>query len=180
MNIHFDNPLQSLTKQTLTALSLYNLVQLINEPTHRCGRTIHWVIVRPDDDIHKKSTATGSLKSYNYCTKSYFYVSVSKPSTLYRTVGNMTYIDCPSFIAELSSVSEFSSVEKANQFCDYLRTVLDKHAPPSLQKVIAHNSSPWFESIRDELLIAKRKRRQAERKWRNTRLTVFKDLYRQA
>ena len=42
------------------------------------------------------------------------------------------------------------------------------------------NSSPWFESIRDDLLIAKRKRRQAERKWRNTKLTIFKDLYRQA
>ena len=55
----------------------------------------------------------------------------------------------------------FSSVEKANQFCDFLRTVLDKHAPPSLQKVITHNSSPWFESIRDELFIAKRERRQA-------------------
>ena len=43
-----------------------------------------------------------------------------------------------------------------------------------------HNFSPWFESIRDELLIAKRERRQAERKWRNTKLTIFKDLYRQA
>ena len=30
MNIHFDNPLQSLAKQTLTTLSLYSLVQLIN------------------------------------------------------------------------------------------------------------------------------------------------------
>ena len=30
MNIHFDNPLQSLTKQTLTTLSLYDLVQVIN------------------------------------------------------------------------------------------------------------------------------------------------------
>ena len=35
----------------------------------------------------------------------------------------------PSFNAELSSVSESSSVEKANQFCEFLRTVLDKHAP---------------------------------------------------
>ena len=32
MNIHFDNPLQSLTKQILTTLSLYNLVQVINKP----------------------------------------------------------------------------------------------------------------------------------------------------
>ena len=40
MNIHFDNPLQSLTKQTLTTLSLYDLVQVINKPTHRCGHII--------------------------------------------------------------------------------------------------------------------------------------------
>ena len=93
---------------------------------------------------------------------------------------NIANIDRPSFIAELSSVSEFSSVEKAKQFCYLLHTVLDKNTPPSLQKVITHSSSPWFESIRDELFMAKRERRQAERKWRNTKLTIFKDMYRQA
>ena len=119
MNIHFDNPLQSLTKQTFTTLSLHNLVQIINKPTHRCGHIIDWVVVRPDDDVHKKSTATDSPESDHYCIKSYFNVSVSTPSTLYRTDGNMASIDRPSFIAELSSVSEFSSVENANQFCDF-------------------------------------------------------------
>ena len=68
----------------------------------------------------------------------------------------------------------FPSVEKANQFCVFLRTILDKHAPPSLRKVITHMVTPWFESIRDELLIT------IERKWRNTKLTIFKDLNRQA
>ena len=76
----------------------------------------------------------------------------------------MANIYRPSFIAELSSVSEISSVEKANQFCDFLRTVLDKHAPFFLRKVIDHNSSQWFQSIRDGLITAKRERRQAERK----------------
>ena len=127
MTIHFDNPLQSLTKQTLTTLRHYNLVQVTNKPTHRCGHIIDWVIVRPIDDIHEKSS--DSLESDHYCTKSYFNVSVAKPSTLCRTVRNIANIDRPSFIAELSSVSEFSSVEKANQFCDFWRTVLDKHAP---------------------------------------------------
>ena len=78
MNIHFDNPLQSLTKQTLSILSLYDLVRVINEPTHRCGHIIEWVIVRPDDDIHRKSTVTDSLESDYYFTKSYFNISVSK------------------------------------------------------------------------------------------------------
>ena len=36
MNIFFDNPLQSLNKQILTTFSLYSLVQVINNPTHRC------------------------------------------------------------------------------------------------------------------------------------------------
>ena len=89
----------------------------------------------------------------------------------------MANIDRPSFIAELPSVSEFSSVEKADQYCYYLRTVIDRHAPPSLRKVIAHYSSPWIEPIRDVLYMAKRERRQVERKWRNTKLTIVKDLY---
>ena len=96
-----------------------------------------------------KNILLHSLESEHYCTKSYFNVSESSPSTLYRTVRNIANIDRPSFIAELSSVSEFSSVENANQFCDSLRTVIYKHAPPSQRKVITHNSSPWFESIRD-------------------------------
>ena len=94
-----------------------------------------------------------------------------------RTVRNIANIDRPSFITELSSVSELSSVENANQFCDFLRTVLDKHLPPSLREDMTHSSSPWFESIIDERFIAKMERRHAERKWRNTNLTIFKDLY---
>ena len=92
----------------------------------------------------------------------------------------MANIYRPLFNAELSSASVFLSVEKANQFCEFLRTVLDRHAAPSLQKVITHNSSKRFESIRDELFIAKSERRQAEGNWRNTKLTIFMYLYRQA
>ena len=130
INIHFDNPLQSLTKQTLTTLSLYNLVQVINKPSHKCGHIIDWVVVRPDDDIPIKSTVTDSLVSDHYCTKSYFYL-----------IQDFKNIDRPSFFAELSSVSEFSSVEKANQYCDFLLIVLDKHALPSQREVINYKSS---------------------------------------
>ena len=99
MNIHFDNPLQSLTKHTLTTLSLYKLVQVINKPTHRCGHIIDWVVVRLGDDIHKKRTVTDSLESGHYCIKSYFNVSVSKHSITCRTVGYMANIDFPMFLS---------------------------------------------------------------------------------
>ena len=143
-------------------------------PNHWLGNCSTW-------NWHpKKSSVTDSLESDHCCTKSYFNVSGSKPSNLYRTVRNIANFDRPSIIAEHSNVSEFSSVEKANQFCDFLRNVLDTHAPPSLQKVIAHNFSSLLELIIDETYIAKRERRQAERKRRNTKLTIFKELYRQA
>ena len=66
INIHFDNPLQSPTKQTLTTLSLYSFVQVINKPTHMCSHIIDWVVVRPDDDIHIKSTVADLLESDHY------------------------------------------------------------------------------------------------------------------
>ena len=53
MNIHYYYPLQSLTKQIFTILSLHSLVQAINKPTHKCCHIIEWVIVRPDDNIHR-------------------------------------------------------------------------------------------------------------------------------
>ena len=108
-----DNPLRSQTKQ-LSTLSLYNLVQVINMPTHKCGHIIDWFVVRPDNDNHLKYTVADSLESDHYCIQSYFNFSVSKPSTLYRTVRIMANIDRPSSIAEFSSVSEHSSVEKTN------------------------------------------------------------------
>ena len=112
MNIHFDNPLQSLTKQALTILSLHSLVCAINKPTHKCGHVIDRVIVRPDDDIHKKHTATDSLESDYHCIKSYFNVSVSKPYTIYRTVRNIANIDHPTFIAEQNLVRQSSHLLK--------------------------------------------------------------------
>ena len=58
---------------------------------------------------------------YAVCHIFYLNVSVYKPSSA-RNVAN---IDRPPFIVELSSVSEFSAVEKKKQYCDYLRTEVD-------------------------------------------------------
>ena len=82
MNIHFDNPLQSLTKQTLTTLSLYNLVQVINKPTHRCGHIIDWVIVRPDDDIPK------NLQSQTHLNQT---IIALNPTTMFQSISLLPY-----------------------------------------------------------------------------------------
>ena len=88
----------------------------------------------------------------------------------------MASIDHPSFTAEHSNVSEFSSVRKASQFCDFLRTMLYKDAPNSLQKISNYNSSPWFELIRE---ICKNGNALSRGKIKEHK-AIFRDLYRQA
>ena len=73
----------TLTKHTLTTLSLHNFVQAINKPTHKCSHSNDWVLDLLDDDIHKKYTVTDSLESDHYCNKSDFNVLVSKSFTFY-------------------------------------------------------------------------------------------------
>ena len=82
VNIHFYNPIQSQTKQTLTMLSLCILVQVINDPTHWCGHMIDWVIVRPDGDIHK-----------NILLQTHFNQTIIalNPTSVFQTLGILPY-----------------------------------------------------------------------------------------
>ena len=84
-----------------------------------CGHIIDWVVVRPDDDIHIKSTVTDSHELDHCCTKSYFNVSDYMPYSLCRKVRNIASIKRPSVITVHSSESGYSSVEKANQYCEF-------------------------------------------------------------
>ena len=63
-----------MTKQALTTLSLYNPIQVINKPNHKCGHIIYCVVGRPDDDIHMISIVTYQPESGHDCVKSYFNV----------------------------------------------------------------------------------------------------------
>ena len=89
--------------------------------------SLTWLLFDLTITSKKKSTVTESLESINYCNKSYFNVSVIKPSTIYRTVRNIANIDCPSFITELSTVSEFLSVEKTKQKKEWLWHLPEKN-----------------------------------------------------
>ena len=50
-------------QQLNNLLLILSLIKFINKPTHKSGHFIDWVVVRPDDDIHRNSNATDSLES---------------------------------------------------------------------------------------------------------------------
>ena len=55
-----------------------------------------------------------------------------------------------------------------------LRAVMDRHAPLVTRCVSHRRSAPW---LTDEVREARRGRRQAERRWRSTRLTVHREIF---
>ena len=120
------------------------------------------------------------LESDHLCVLVQFDMSVSCPSPVHRLVRNIRGIARIAFKrgpeAELCSLVNPS----ADQYNAILRSVLDKHAPAAKRKVTNRVSSPWFCLVSEELLQAKRSRRQAERQWRASGLHVHKELYKKA
>ena len=100
-------------------------------------------------------------------------VPVQKPETFsYRCLKK---IDTGAFKQDLShAVSQVSSISDYN---NHLCSVLDKHAPLCRCTVRTRKPTPWFSSIAEQFCELKRERRQAERRWLKSKLTVHKQIY---
>ena len=100
-------------------------------------------------------------------------VPVQKPETFsYRCLKK---IDTGAFKQDLShAVSQVSSISDYN---NHLCCVLDKHAPLCRCTVRTRKPTPWFSSTAEQFCELKRERRQAERRWLKSKLTVHKQIY---
>ena len=72
------------------------------------------------------------------------------------------------------AVSQVSSISDYN---NCLCSVLDKHARLCRCTVRTRKPTPWFSSIEEQFCELKRKRRQAERRWLKSKLTVHKQIH---
>ena len=96
------------------------------------------------------------------------------------TVGDFNYhFDSAEMEADIqhllgTELADCTDIELADRYSAGLRRVLDQHAPLTSRKVANRPSAPWRT---DSVRTAKRELRQAERKWRSSGLTVYKELY---
>ena len=76
------------------------------------------------------------------------------------------------------TIADFSGNNAVEHFMKVfnngMREVLDKHAPSQTKEIILRPNSPWYS---EELRVAKRERRKAERVWRRTNLTIHRDIH---
>ena len=153
---------------------MFNLTQSVSVPTHNQGHLLDLVFSNQSDNI------LISTKLHNGLTSDYtailckldVSVPVQKPETFsYRCLRK---IHTSAFKQDLSHpVSQVSSISDLITI-----SVLSLTSTPlSAVAVCTRKPTPWCSSIAEQFCELKRERRQAERRWLKSKLTVHEQIY---
>ena len=174
-NFHFENVENNNSRKLHDIIDLFNLTQSVSEPTHNQGRLLDLVFSKQSDNILISTKLHHGLTSDHtvILCKLDVSVPVQKPETFsYRCLKK---IDTGAFKQDLShAVSQVSSISDYN---NYLCSVLDKHAPLCRCTIRTRKPTPLFSSIAVQFCELQQERRQAERRWLKSKLTVHKQIY---
>ena len=177
-NFHFDSQHDSEVRKLNSLPNDCCLQQLVGQPTHRCGHTLDWVIVRDDSVIINSLDVVDTALSDNrtvFCS-----LSLKKTGRVKQqmTSRNLQWIDPTRFQTDVSqvasSLAECPDCELLEELNTSLRNVIDRHAPLVTRTVTARPSAPW---ITEEVKAAKCNLRKANRRWLSSGLTVHKQIF---
>ena len=172
LNFHFDVDTNSNTRKIKELLDTFGLSQLVIGPTQRSGHTLDVIITNSPNDILDLTVEDKCVGDHHQIS---FFLPLSRPKKTPRLIETrkMRSINLNEFKSDLSAALSHCEPNIDN-YDNTLREVLDKHAPSVSRRVTARVSAPWMS---EEILEARKQRRQAERRWRASRLTVHKQIY---
>ncbi|XP_062613811.1 uncharacterized protein LOC134275554 [Saccostrea cucullata] len=109
-------------------------------------------------------------------------IQISKPKPERKTVSfrKLSEINIDEFKKDISSSVSQQNMdmqidELVTTYNTSLKCILDSHAPVQTKEIIIRPKTPWYHA---NLKAAKQARRKAERKMRDTDLTIHKQIYR--
>ena len=111
----------------------------------------------------------------------HFTIQVARPPRLYRHVTFRRDKDipvqdfCSDLMSTLSQNLESSPKDLVDVYNSSLTSLMDKYAPEQTKSIHVRPNTQWYtQNLRE----AKQEKRRLERLWRNTKLTVHKEMYR--
>jgi hypothetical protein len=171
-NIHVNNTLDQNAKKMHALLDLFDLQQLISQPTHRNGNTLDLVIgpknsqtaeCKVDDMNSDHNNILIHLKGRKTRTK-IKYICSRKLKNIDLDMFKKDINSCLSHTKKVQS----DMVELQSLLRKYSATasVLDKHAPMNERRIIDRNPTPWSKA---DIIHEKTRKRKLEKKWRRSR-----------
>ena len=178
MNIHLNNDTDQHCHSFLSLLDSFNLHQLVTETTHKRGNLLDVLITNEPGKCHNVKVLDVGLSDHYLITGTIDY----NPHTVteYKTITfrKLKEIDLDAFSADLHNHILSCDLHNENEFgtavLSYnaaLAKVLDTHAPLITKTIKDVPRAPWFDREYTDL---RRKRRRAEKLYRQTKLMVHK------
>ncbi len=180
-NIHYEDCEKPDVKKCMKTLQANGLVQQVTQPTHKSGHTLDWIVTRESESVVNEVVIEDRLMSDHFWLL--FSLDLQRPpaekiQVKCRNIKSICIQDFKQDLQEskLLQDTNLDLDEMVELYNSTLTNLLDKHAPSTLKTVRVKPNAPWY---CDEICAAKQKRREAERKWRKSRLTVHREIYRQ-
>ena len=173
-NVHFDCPTSHSTAQVLDFLALFDMTQAVDFPTHRRVTT-----PSIPSSTGRLTVFFGPPSLTTVCLLPVmFLLDIAKPPQrpVFQTTRNLRDINMTQFRSDVTSVFSSQPSVTAEQFDSQLKSVLDSHALATPREMLQWRSAPWYSSVTSELRSLKPERRQAERRWLASGLTVHKQI----
>jgi hypothetical protein len=181
-NFHFDDTKCSETKKFKEVLESLNLEQHVLEPTHLRGHILDLVITRCDElpilNLQVQAPIISDHGAISFC------LPLAKPpskriTNIFRRINKINIdkfqqdiIESPLYTNPADNINDYAA-----QYNMILKNILDNHAPEQKKKITIRHRPPWFT---EEVAELKRERRKAERKWRSSKLSIHRDIYKHA
>ena len=181
-NYHVDDSNDCRANEFLRMVTSFGLCQSVFGATHRSGHTLDIVLTEENQQIISpcKPLDCGFPDHFPV----FFDVLIAKPlrpkkEITYRRTKNITKAALQEVVrsSPLSDPDSYSALS-LNQLVDSYNTelirIIDNMAPVRQKTITVREESQWFN---EEIRRAKQKRRQYERLWRKTNLTVHREMF---
>ena len=174
LKVHFDNPSDPCTAALNVVIGNLSLEQLVNVPTHRRGHTLDWPITNRATDVLDLTVADMLLSDL------FSDLLLRKPDRGIKIVmsPNTRSVDVHLFRTDLCNILEPPTQSDPTDPLQCLKHVLVPGTGPScplLTRTVTDRTSAPSMSL--EVKQATVERRTAERKWRQSGLTVHREIY---
>jgi len=178
-NYHVDNSNEADVSHFLELLASHDLVQHVQGPTHKAGHILDLVITRASEHVVECVTIRNPQLSDHLSVEATLHLSKPPPVRKEFVTRNLRNLDTAEFYQDMQRCQQQISLcddpdTAVTRYNSMLRAILDKHAPEKTKSVTVRPNTEWYN---DEIRTAKQRRRQLERKWRQTNLEIHRQIY---
>src|SRR5271156_2499648 len=177
-NIHVDTASDESSKKLSELLKNFSLKQHVKSATHIGRHTLDLVISKANTQLVQEVSVVEGISDHQGILVD-LNVATQKRSVVSKTFHQFKKLDIVKFQQDILSSELYSNPSSdvdalAEQYHHVVSSLVDKHVPVITRTVTSRPPAPWYTQ---EIALARQKRRQLERHWRRTKLTVDREIF---